>query len=153
MTHSKIAQRNFDFPNIVRIHIHHCPSKNFTFSHQIQVCCSLVCSNERSIASCSTAIIKDSKIAQRNFDFPKVVHIKHCPHKYFTFSRQIQVYCSLVCSNERSIASCSKAIIKDSKIAQRNFDFPKVGHIKQFPRKYFTFSHKIQVCYVLVGLN
>ena len=105
MTHSKIAQRNFDFPKIV--HIHHCPSKNFTFSHQIQVCCSLVCSNERSIASCSTAIIKDSKIAQRNFDFPKVVHIKHCPHKYFTFSRQIQVYCSLVlvCSNERSIHS------------------------------------------------
>ena len=145
MTHSKIAQSNFDFPKIV--HIHHCPSKNFTFSHQIQVCCSLVCSNERSIVSCSMAIIKDSKIAQRNFDFPKVVHIKHCPHKYFTFSRQIQVYCSLVCSNERSIASCSKAIIKDSKIAQRNFDFPKVGHIKQliFPGKYVTISHKIQV--------
>ena len=79
----------------------HCPSKYFTFSHQIQVCCALVCSNERSTVPCSKRIMNYSKIAQRKFDFPKVVHIHHCLSKYFTYSHQIQVCSALVCSNER----------------------------------------------------
>ena len=51
------------------------------FSNQSQVCCALVYSNDRSMFFFSRAIMKDSKIAQRNFNFPKVVHINHCPRK------------------------------------------------------------------------
>ena len=67
------------------------------------VCCALVCSNKRSIASFSRAVINVvnySTIPYRNFDFPKIVHIDHCPSKYFTFSHQIQVCCALVCSKK-----------------------------------------------------
>ena len=43
-----------DFPR--NIHIEYCPSKFFTISSQIQVCCSLIYSKESSIASGSRAI-------------------------------------------------------------------------------------------------
>ena len=46
-----------------------------------------------------------SKIAQRNFHFPRNIQIEYCPGKFFTISSQIQVCCSLVCSNKVSIAA------------------------------------------------
>ena len=144
-------RKKFDFPKVV--HKADCPSKYYTFGHQIQVCCALVCSNERSTASCSKSIMNSSKIAQRKFDFPKVVHIQYCPSKYFTCSHLSQVCCALICSNERSIASCSRSIMNSSKIAQRNFDFPKVVHIHYCPSKYFTCSHLSQVCCALICSN
>ena len=113
----KIAQRKFDFPKVV--HIQYCPSKYFTCSHLSQVCCALICSNERSIASCSRSIMNSSKIAQRYFDFPKVVHKADCPSKYFEFHHQNQVCCALIYSNERSIASCAKAITRYHQIAPK----------------------------------
>ena len=91
----------------------------FTCSHLSQVCCALICSNERSIASCSRSIMNSSKIAQRNFDFPKVVHKADCPSKYFEFHHQNQVCCALIYSNERSIASCAKAITRYHQIAPK----------------------------------
>ena len=111
----------WSFPKVV--HIKHCPSRYFTFSNQIWVCCGLVCSNKRCIVSCSRAVIPCPTIAARNLISQKVVHKADCPSKYYTFGHQIQVCCALVCSNERSTASCSKSIMKSSKIAQRKFDF------------------------------
>ena len=131
----------------------HCPGKYFTFGHQIQVCCALVCSNERSTAPCSKRIMNYSKITQRKFDFPKVVHIHHCLSKYFTYSHQIQVCSALVCSNERSTASCSKTIMNYWKIAKRKFDFPNAVHIYHCPSKYSTYSHQSQVCCALICSN
>ena len=144
-------RKKFDFPKVV--HKADCPSKYSTFRHQIQVCFALVCSNKRSTASCSKSIMNSSKIAQRKFDFPKVVHIQYCPSKYFTCSHLSQVCCALICSNERSIASCSRSIMNSSKIAQRNFDFPKVVHKADCPSKYFEFHHQNQVCCALVYSN
>ena len=143
--------KKFDFPKVV--HKADCPSKYYTFGHQIQVCCALVCSNERSTASCSKSIMNSSKIAQRKFDFPKVVHIQYCPSKYFTCSHLSRVCCALICSNKRSIASCSRSVMNSSKIAQRKFDFPKVVHIHYCPSKYFTCSHLSQVCCALICSN
>jgi len=113
----KNRPKKFWFPKVV--HIHYCPSKYFTCSHPSQVCCALICSNERSIASCSRSIMNSSKIAQRNFDFPKVVHKADCPSKYFEFHHQNQVCCALIYSNERSIASCAKAITRYHQIAPK----------------------------------
>ena len=73
--------------------------------------------------------LSDNRRIRKKFDFPKVVHKADCPSKYYTFGHQIQVCCALVCSNERSTASCSKSIMNSSKIAQRKFDFPIVVQI------------------------
>ena len=134
-------------------HIKHCPSTYFTFSNQIRICCGLVCSNERSIASYSRAVMPCPTIAERNLISQKVVHKADCPSKYYTFGHQIQVCCALVCSNERSTASCSKSIMNSSKITQRKFDFPKVVNIQYCPSKYFTCSHLSQVCCALICSN
>ena len=142
-----IAKRNLISQKVV--HKADCPSKYYTFGHQIQVCCALVCSNERSTASCSKSIMNSSKITQRKFDFPKVVHIQYCPSKYFTCSHLSQVCCALICSNERSIASCSWSI-KNSSNRPKKFWFPKVVHIHYCPSKYFTCSHPSQVCCALI---
>ena len=63
-----------------------------------------ICPNERPIYSVllnynkGLSCMKDLKIAQRirSFDFLKVVHIYHCPRKYFTVNHQNQVCCALV---------------------------------------------------------
>ena len=132
------------------IHIEYCPSEFFTISSQIQVCCSLIHSKESSIASGSRAITPYSKIAQRNFHFPRNMHIEYCPSKFFTVSSQIQICCSLIYSKESSIASGSRAITPYSKIAQRNFHFRRNIHIEYCPSKFFTISSQIQVCCSLI---
>ena len=52
-------------------------------------------------------------------DFPQVFHKEDCPRKYFELHHKIQVCCALVCSNERSIVSCSRAITQYHQITPK----------------------------------
>ena len=94
------------FPKIV--HLEHCPGKYCTSRHQTQVCYSLGCSKERSIAPLANGLHELFKKRPEKLWLRKFVQIAHCPCKYFASRYQIPVCCSLKCSTERFVAFCSK---------------------------------------------
>ena len=113
------SPKEFCFPKIV--HTSQCPSKYFTSSQQIPVCWEFFCSKDRYIASFSMGCHKLFKNRPQIFCFPKFIHVEHRLDKYFTSSHQVLVCFDFLYSKEISIASCSRATKKYSKIGQRNF--------------------------------
>ena len=109
----------FCFPKF--IHVEHCSclDKYFiTSSHQVLVCFDIPKKHPQHPAQGPQRSIRQ---LAKEILFPKVVHIEHCPRKYFTSSYQIPVCCFLVRSTSICIALFSNNVSPYLEIPQRNF--------------------------------